>query len=270
MATKLRRGNLNPDADNGLTFSVNASGNIITVDDTNVDYSGYSATITNGKKVFILTDNNIDSGSITQNMVYKSSLDEVGSTAFKYSNYQDGWFTSNLIYVQGYSGAIPNSSNIYEGLIIFYTNGSDTTDDGFYVALQDGSGSTVQPSADSDGEYWKIAEYTDYISFIKLIDNRTSAGQSFLGEYGMQQDQVLTYLNKKLDEYSVEAARKFIEMPSYKPCDDASVTKFSVLDTLLFAAAKLFCQERISESQEVVQEALFFVSDPSRRGLCNC
>lgn len=266
MATKLRKGNLNPDSDNGLLFSTNAAGTKITVSDENVDYSPYSGTITNPKKKLILTDNDIENGGISQSLVYESGEDETGATSWSYLNYQDGWYTPTLIYVQGYSDSIPSSNDIYDGVIIWYENGSNSNDTGFYRALQDSV--SVKPNEDTDGEYWKIAEYTDYINFIKLIDGRTGAGQSFLGEYGSQQNQTLSFLDRTLNEYSVEAAKKVIEMPSFQPCDNGTITKHSILDTMKSAASYLFCQERISDSQEIVQEALYFIKDPSRRGIC--
>ncbi len=266
MATKLRRGNLNPDADNGLSFSTNSSGTKITVSDSSVDYSAYSATITNPKKKFLLTDNDIENGGLSQSLVYESSDSETSATAWSYDNYQDGWYTPMLIYVQGYTNAIPSSVNIYDGVVIWYENGSNDTDTNFYRALQDGV--TVKPNEDTTGENWTVAEYSDYINFMKLVDARAGAGQSFLGEYGSQQDQTLSYLERKLNEYSVEAAKKVIEMPSYKPCDDGTVTKHSILDTMKKSASYLFCQERIYDSQEVVQEAIYFTEDPSRRGIC--
>lgn len=245
---KLRQGNLNPSSVNGLTIEVSSDGNDLVFKDTNIDYSPYNS-IPNAKKKFILTDNNINSGTITQNMVYNSTNSEVSSTQWTYEGFQDGWYTPHIFYTAGYNDTLTGVT-LVTGIIIYFNNTTNTAvnvSTGFYVYT--GSNTTFTGSIQKTNTNFKEAGFNDWINYASIIQSRSG---SWHGEYGMQQTLVISKTITCKEDLLV----KTISTDYNKDCDSCKLNDYNRLDMKLEAADIRFCQEEFKEAQKLIEGAI--------------
>lgn len=259
MITTLRKGALNTVVDGRMSTSLSDNKKNFIITDANVDYDTVASDINNGKKKLLLFDNDVSSDGFNSNLVYESNNLQLESTIWIYDNFQDGWFTPYLFYVESYTDTLSNVT-VRDGVIIYYENtgNSNNVDSGFYRYVQEGEGYNVTiagPTAIEIGNTsWKLAEVSDWMDFARLILEKPSQGYTFLGELGMQQNLLTSYLEKALAIIVINDSISKVKCSNF-------VEDYQRLHLMIEGIKARFNQGEFIKSQEILETAIEFTEE---------
>ena len=252
-----RQGNLNTVVPtNYFSAVLSADAKTLTMSDSTVTYASGITTVR--KKVLLLlnvccADNSI----IRQDLVYEST-DSFAST-WLFSDFPDGWYSNYIFYTETYGGLtpIPTGAARKKDSIIYYVGEGK---DGFYRDLT-GTGTDL-PSTPNTVE-WKPAEYSDWITFAKELEQATS--RTWKGEYGLHQILLTPALIAKLGELAEQEACAL--MRDICGCE---ISEYSKLSTLIAGAHNAFCQLEFLRSKRFLDFALAFLDECENLKCTSC
>lgn len=246
-----RQGRLNTvKPGNYINTAINDIGDTFTISNSTIthDETATAPIIDDRKQKVLLSYNPLDTDcGISPRLVLESTVSEVDSTQWSYSNYKDGWYTVYLFYTEHYTYDANTAtllstlnSETAEGVVIYYTNSSGASN--FYARIS--SDTLIGLPETVNQTQWKVAQYTDWMNYAEMILQR--GADTFRGEIGMHQILLSSGSRALLTEIAINNAK-------CASCCSKDLTQYSIYETKLVAAQALFCKQDFIESEKLIE-----------------